>query len=95
MVWEAVKMKLLKTAKKSWQKEWRRRSKPIFILDLMLVFGAFVSVLINPLNFLVFYLVSSSFIIRSIEEFFMKDTAWKYILDFSIGLLFLFMALSY
>jgi len=91
---EAVKIKLLKKAKKSWQKEWRRRSKPLFILDLILVLGALVSLLINPLNFLVFYLVSSSFIIRSIEEFSIKDTTWKYILDFSTGLLFLFIALS-
>ncbi|KRE47785.1 hypothetical protein [Paenibacillus sp. Soil522] len=82
-------MKLFETAKKSWQKEWRRRSKPIFILDLLLLVGALVLLLINPLNFLILYLVSASFIIRSIEEFFMKDAAFKYILNFSIGLLLL------
>jgi RsiW-degrading membrane proteinase PrsW (M82 family) len=35
-------MKLFETAKKNWQKEWRRRSKPIFILVLLLLVGAFV-----------------------------------------------------
>ena len=95
IVLEAVKMKLFETAKKSWQKEWRRRSKPIFILDLLLVVGALVLFLINPLNFLIFYLVSASFIIRSIEGFFMKDAALKYISNFFIGLLFLLWALSY
>jgi hypothetical protein len=88
-------MKLFETAKKNWQKEWRRRSKPIFILVLLLLVGAFVLLLINPVNSLILYLVSASFIIRSIEQFFLKDAASKYILGFSIGLLFLFMALSY
>ena len=86
-------MKLFETVKKSLQKEWRRRSKPIFILVLLLLVGAFVLLLINPINFLILYLVSASFIIRSIEQFFMKDAPSKYILGFSIGLLFLFMAL--
>jgi hypothetical protein len=84
-------MKLFEPAKK----EWRRRSKPIFILVLLLLVGAFVLLLINPVNLLILYLVSASFIIRSIEQFFMKDAASKYILGFSIGLLFLIMALSY
>jgi hypothetical protein len=88
-------MKLFETAKKSLQKEWRRRSKPIFILVFLLLVGAFVLLLINPVNSLILYLVSAIFIITSIENFFMKDAALKYILGFSIGLLFLFMALSY
>ena len=87
-------MRLFEKVKKSWQKEWRRRPKPIFILDLMFLLGALASLLVNPLNFLVFYLVSASFITRSIEEFFIKDATWKYILDFSIGILFLLMALE-
>jgi hypothetical protein len=63
-------MKLFEPAKKSWQKEWQRRSKPIFILVLLLLVGAFVLLLINPVNYLILYLVSASFIIRSIEIYF-------------------------